>query len=86
MFGLPPVAALAISTNVERAVDRHLRRAGPLVAGRARVGAQLEAIRERLPALTTTARDIAQLEEILAHASARIEEWAVDHDPPRDAP
>lgn len=80
MFGLSPVAALAISTSVERAVHRRLRRADPLAAGLARLEAQLEAVRHRLED-RTAAGEVAQLEEILAHACARIQEWTVDDRP-----
>jgi hypothetical protein len=72
MFGLPPIAALAISTNVERAVDRRLRGPDPLAAGLAR----LEALCDRLQQQPSAASDVARVEEILAHACARIEEWS----------
>jgi hypothetical protein len=85
MFGLAPVAALAIATRVERAVvgcvregdpaDRIVQDDDPAGAGLARIDAQLEAIREQLPGLKAAGHDIARVEEILAHACARIEEW-----------
>jgi hypothetical protein len=75
VFGLSPVAALAISTHVERAVVRYLRPPDPRVAAPARIDAELEAIRDQLPDLTAAGRDVAHLEEIHAHARARIEEW-----------
>jgi hypothetical protein len=76
MFGIPPVAALAISSTVARAVDRRLRGPDPQAAGLARLEAQLEAIRDRLSQRPPDARDVGQVEEILAHACARIEEWS----------
>ena len=75
MLGLSSVAALAISTNVEQAVDSYVRRADPPAPAVARIDAQLEAIRDQLLGLTASGRDITHLEEILAHACARIEEW-----------
>jgi type II secretory pathway component PulM len=75
VFGLSLVAALAISSHVQRAVVRYLQPCDPLVAGLARIDAQLQAIRDQLPELTAAGRDVADLEEILAHACARIEEW-----------
>jgi hypothetical protein len=74
VFGLSSVAALAISTNVEQAVVSYVQRADPPDA-LARIDAQLQAIRDQLPELTATGRDVAHVEEILAHACARIEEW-----------
>lgn len=75
VLGLSPVAALAISAYVERAVVTYLRPPDPRVAALARIDADLEAIRDRLSDLTAAGRDVAHLEEILAHARARIEEW-----------
>jgi hypothetical protein len=75
MFGLPPIAALAISANVERAVHRRLRDADPLATALARAEARLQALRERLEDQPPDARDADRLEELLAHACARIEEW-----------
>jgi type II secretory pathway component PulM len=75
VFGLSSVAALAISTNVEQAVVSYVQRAAPPDARLARIDAQLQAIRDQLTELTASGRDVAHLEEILAHACARIEEW-----------
>jgi hypothetical protein len=75
VFALSSVAALAIASKVERAVVSYLRPADPLVAGLERIHVQLEAIRDRLPELTASAHDLAELEAVLRQASARIEEW-----------
>jgi hypothetical protein len=74
VFGLPSVAALAIRTKVERAGVTRCHAADPLVAGLARLDARLDAIRGQLVAAAAVS-DVADLEEILAHAAARIEEW-----------
>jgi hypothetical protein len=75
MFGLSSLAALAMSEKVARAVLRRGSRPHPPVAGRGLIDAELQGIRDQLPELTAAARDVAELEQILAHASARIEEW-----------
>jgi hypothetical protein len=75
VLGLSSVTALAISTNVEQALDSYVRRADPPAAALARIDAQLQAIRDQLLDLTASGRDVTEPEEILAHACARIEEW-----------
>jgi hypothetical protein len=69
------VTALAISTQVERAVIRSAGPAVPPVAGRAQIAAELQSIRNHLRELKPSGRGVAELEEILDHACARREEW-----------
>jgi hypothetical protein len=75
MFGLSAVAALAISKKVARVPVSCPRQSEPPVAGLARINAQLQEIRDQVPGLTAAARDAADLEQVMAHTCARIEEW-----------
>jgi hypothetical protein len=76
VLGPTSIAALAISTKVGHAVTRFAHLAAPVVAGRAQVEAQLEAIREQLCERAAAGRDVARLEEVLGYACARTEEWS----------
>ena len=71
VFALSPVAALAMAGKVERAVLARFGKPDPLIAALAR----LEAIRAALHDMKPVGHEATHLEEILAHAHARIEEW-----------
>ena len=76
MFGQSFIAAVAISRKVEQAVTRYrLGRATPPVAGREQIDAQLDAAFADIFELTAPGRDVANLDEAVAHACARAEEW-----------
>jgi hypothetical protein len=77
VLGLPFAAAFAISRRVERAiVGRRFRRTTtPLVASPELIEAQLDASFDHLLELTASGRDVADLDEAVAHACARAEEW-----------
>jgi hypothetical protein len=76
MFGQSFIAAFAISRKVEQAVGRYrLKRETPPVAGPEQIDAQLDACFDHLLQLTAPGRDVADLDEAVAHACARAEEW-----------
>jgi hypothetical protein len=75
VFGLPPIAALAISAKVERGVLNRLGAGDDRVEALAGIEAQLDAICVELYRLAPVGGEVAQLERVLAHALARIEEW-----------
>jgi hypothetical protein len=76
VFGTVFLAGLTISSEVERAVANYrLRRTAPPVAGPEQIDAQLDAFIEQIFELTAPGRDVADLDEALAHACARAEEW-----------
>jgi hypothetical protein len=67
---------LTISRKVERAlVDYRFRRMTPPVAGPEEIDAHLDAFMERVDELTAPGRHVADLDEALADACARAEEW-----------
>ena len=74
MFGISSIAALAMSTKVERAVMTSGRPA-VVVAGHAHIDALPRAIRASQDELATARRHLAELEELARHTRARIEEW-----------
>jgi hypothetical protein len=76
VFGLSFVSALAIHRKVERAiVGYRFRRMTPAVADPELIEAQLDAFFDHLLELTAPGRDVADLDEAVAHACARAEEW-----------
>ena len=83
MFGLSFFAALAISSKVEDAVSHRARQTTPPVAGPEQIDAHLDAFVDEVDELTAASRNLADpdalaaLDEALADACARAEEWAV---------
>jgi hypothetical protein len=77
VFGLSFASAFAISRRVERAIVGHRfrRTTTPPVAGPEVIEAQLDAFFDHLLELTASGRDVADLDEAVAHACARAEEW-----------
>jgi hypothetical protein len=69
-------SVLAIPRRVRRALAGHpLRLATPPVAGAEEIDAQLDALFDHLLELTAPGRDHPGLDEAVAHACARVEEW-----------
>jgi hypothetical protein len=65
-----------MARSVERAVNGYrLRRETPPVAGPEQVEAQLDAFFDHLQELTAPGRYVADLDEAVAFACARVEEW-----------
>jgi hypothetical protein len=75
VFGLSPIAALAISAKVQRGVLDRLGSLDPRVAALARVEAQLEGVCVELYRLGPVGPEVTHLQGLLARALARIEEW-----------
>jgi hypothetical protein len=70
------ITAFSIRRKVEHAVVRYrFRRATPPVAGPAEIDARLDALFSELLALTAPGRERTNLDESVARACARIEEW-----------
>ena len=77
MFGIPSVAALAISRKVEEALATYRVRpvAVPVVAAREEIDARVDASLAEILELTSSGRCLLQVDEAIAHACARAEEW-----------
>jgi hypothetical protein len=76
VFGHSFLAAFAISKKVERAVVRYrLQRSTPPVAGPEQIDAQLDAVFAEMLALTAPGREVDDLDQAVADACARAEEW-----------
>jgi hypothetical protein len=72
------LAALTLSRKVEGAVFNYrFRRATVPVAGPEQIDAHLDAFIDRVFELTAPGSDVTDLDEALAHACARAEEWTV---------
>ena len=89
MLPVFPLAVLAIAGKVNRArplsparlVDQPAPAGAgsgvPPVAGPARIAAELRAISDELSALSASATQSTDLEQVLDRACARIEEWSL---------
>lgn len=76
MFGIPFLAAQTISRKVEEAVATYRLRRAPLpVAGPEEIDAQLDACVAEILELTACGRGIPDVDEAVADACARAEEW-----------
>jgi hypothetical protein len=77
MFAIPSVAALTISSRVEQALATYRVRPVPLpvVAAPEEIDDQLDAVFAEILELTSSGRCLLQVDEAVAHACARAEEW-----------
>ena len=77
MFGIPSVTALAISSRVSKALATYRARPVPLpvVAGPDEIDDQLDAVFSEILELTSSGRCLLQVDEAVAYACARAEEW-----------
>ena len=76
MFGIPSLAAAAICSKVEQALATYRARPVPLpVAPPEVIDARLDAFFAEILELTSSGRCLLQVDEAIAYACARAEEW-----------
>jgi hypothetical protein len=77
MFGIPSVAALTIVSKVEEALagDRARPAAQPAVAAQEEIDARVDTSLAEILELTSSGRCLLHVDEAIAHACARAEEW-----------